>query len=302
MSHTEATADANPLAEVGRYARLGDANERALVVLAMGIGCWMFREGEMHVLCVEEKYHARVVREISLFEKEQASWRRQFLREAEAAGANLSLYIFVALMSCFYLVQRSEETRWLECGVASSAAIISRGQWWRTITALTLHADSAHLIANLVVGAVFASALTQLMRTGLAWAVILASGVIGNLLNAWFYRAVPHDAIGASTAVFGALGALVAAQVVARLFERRHFSRTEILLPLGAGLALLAYLGTNGERTDFMAHLWGFASGLLLGGLVGIFRLNERIPSWMQYLLAAGTPVALLLAWRVALR
>lgn len=97
---------------------------------------------------------------------------------------------------------------WFEVGRLQSAAVVE-GQWWRAFTALTLHVDPAHLVANLAFGAVFGFLAAQGLGGGVAWLSILLAGGMGNLANAWL-QPPQHNAIGASTAVFGALGVLVA--------------------------------------------------------------------------------------------
>jgi len=75
-----------------------------------------------------------------------------------------------------------------------------------------------------------------------------------------------HSSIGASTAVFGALGLLTAWQFLRRLEHPGR--RIKALLPLGAGLALLGFLGSS-AHADILAHLFGFLSGLVIGFLYG---------------------------------
>ena len=47
------------------------------------------------------------------------------------------------------------------------------------------------------------------------------------------------------------------------------------MIPLGGGLALLAVLGTA-QNSDLLAHLFGFAAGMSLGG--GFALLTEGAP------------------------
>ena len=95
----------------------------------------------------------------------------------------------------------------------------------------------------------------------MGWLLILASGISGNLINAYVYG-YGHNSIGASTAVFGALGLLSSYQFLKK--TQTPSTRFQALLPLGAGLALLAFLGSS-SHTDIMAHLFGFLSGVLIG-------------------------------------
>jgi len=175
---------------------------------------------------------------------------------------------------------------------ASSASHILQGEWYRCATALLLHADSVHLVGNLAGMTVFATAVCSITGWGMGWLLILGSGIFGNLINAYVY-ASGHRAIGASTAVFGALGLLCAYQFIKKV--RTPGSRFQIWLPLGAGLALLAFLGAS-THTDILAHLFGFLSGVSLGfAYYGIIRY--RIGWQWQFGALAGVVFLLATAW-----
>ena len=172
------------------------------------------------------------------------------------------------------------------------------GEWWRAVTALTLHLDHGHLIGNLLAGMAIGTLAAQLLGPGLAWLAILLAGTLGNLLAA-LLRAPDHTAIGASTAVFAALG-IVSAFTRQRRWLQRDL-RLRRLAPLGAGVLLLAYLGFGGERTDVGAHVAGFAVGLAVGWVLA--RWYERVPrgpraQWRYGGLAAGL---LLWSWAIAI-
>ena len=97
--------------------------------------------------------------------------------------------------------------------------------------------------------------------------------------------------VGASTAVFGALGAVAALQA------RDPEQRRRAWAPLGAGVALLAFLGT-GKRADFAGHFCGFLAGVLLGFLP-LPRWRNRPAQAALAIAALAVPMA---AWYRALR
>ena len=72
-------------------------------------------------------------------------------------------------------------------------------------------------------------------------------------------------------------------------------SRALAVPPLAAGAALLAMLGTEGENTDYMAHICGLACGTGLGLLLGL--ALRRFPSLAEtaWQSAAGAAAFLLL-------
>ncbi|MBC7963685.1 MAG: rhomboid family intramembrane serine protease, partial [Steroidobacteraceae bacterium] len=180
---------------------------------------------------------------------------------------------------------------------AAHAADILNGQWWRLVTALTLHADLTHLLSNLTIGGVFIILLCRELGSGLAWSLLLASGILGNLLNAWI-QSPAHRSVGASTAVFGAVGLLAAISMV----RYRHRLQRRWFVPVAAGLALLALLGTEGKQTDLGAHLFGFGSGTLLG-LISEYLVGKygRPGRFLNAVLALACGTIVVVAWWAAL-
>lgn len=184
---------------------------------------------------------------------------------------------------------------WIAHGRAS-AAMILEGEVWRALTALSLHADLAHVAGNAAGWFVFAGALSRNFGFGVGVLAVLAAGVLGNLLNA-AYHGTSHASIGASTAVFGAVGILAGAQLARRRFESPARART--WLPLGAAVAILAMVGMNPE-SDVFAHGFGVSAGLMIGMCLVRYRLHaiRRSVQWSALataaILAAG-------AWAAAL-
>jgi rhomboid protease GluP len=173
----------------------------------------------------------------------------------------------ICLGAFFSLTAADVGVAWLKLGGGDSGAIVS-GQWWRLATALSLHGDAAHMAGNLILGGAFMLPLCREIGAGPGFALALASGILGNLLKVAFQGPGAHF-IGASTAVFGAvglLGAILAVRGAGGLGFRR-------LAPAGAALMFLAFLGSGSEEVrniDLAGHFFGFAAGVLMGlGLAG---------------------------------
>jgi membrane associated rhomboid family serine protease len=291
----------SPLVEAGRYPRLPVARERGLVVGAMSLPYWIEQDDGDWVLFVEEKSIDRVRQELDAFEAEEKQKPPSRAMLPTEKIPTFSLYVAGWILVAFFLVQRRMGQAWTDSGAADGAAIL-RGEWWRTITALTLHADGPHLLANLVTGLLFAMFVIPRLGSGGAWLAILVSGAIGNALNAWGYRGESHSAIGASTACFGALGLLVGLELIARWKEPGRRNSWQLVLPIGAGLALLAYLGAGdeGRTIDYMAHGWGFVAGLVAGMITSLLHLKERMTAPWQRLAGMVTLALLAVAWALA--
>lgn len=183
---------------------------------------------------------------------------------------------------------------WLAAGRMDGQGLRA-GDWWRPITALTLHADAAHLLGNLFFGGFFGYSVARYLGGGFGWFLILVAGALGNVANG-FLSGADHRSIGASTAVFAALGILSA-------YCWRHgfpanASRRERFAPVVAGIGLLAFTGTAGENTDIGAHLTGFVTGFGAGLVVARtgFPLTRRV----QHVFAAAAITAVAAAWLAA--
>jgi membrane associated rhomboid family serine protease len=144
----------------------------------------------------------------------------------------------------------ADQSHWFDEGAVRGGRILEHGEWWRVLTGLTLHADPVHVFSNAVIGGIVIHFLCKILGSGLGWLLVLLAGCLGNSINIIFQGKF-HNAVGFSTAVFGAIGILCGIEV------KRRQGIKGLLLPLGAGLSLLAMLGSEGERTDFGAHLWG---------------------------------------------
>jgi membrane associated rhomboid family serine protease len=190
------------------------------------------------------------------------------------------------------------------------AGKIQAGQWWRAWTALTLHLDIAHIVANLGAGVWFGYLAARQIGSGTAWFLIVNGAAGANLLEAMLGPA-SHRSVGASTAVFTALGLLAAHSWSRRRQLPQRWAQR--WAPLVAGALLLGWMGTGGQdatqpdaesaadSVDIVAHVAGFAVGALLGALVAIEpveRAVNRVPQWLSGLAALA---ALGAAWAYAL-
>jgi len=175
----------------------------------------------------------------------------------------------------------------------SSAERIVDGSWHLSVTALFLHGDTLHLAGNMAGIVLFCSAVVSICGLGTGWLMVLLSGTAGNLANAFFYQ-TEHISIGASTAVFGAVGILSTIRAT-RLF-REKAPRIKALLPVGAGLALLGLLGSS-EQTDVLAHFFGFCAGGVLGAIDVLLFRNAASNNDLQWILLVLAVFIVAISW-----
>ena len=282
---------------VRRTPSLRQAEEWALVLEAEGLAPRLMRTSGGWVLSVPSQHLEQAATELWDYESEN----RVTTPEEEPWPGEAPLYTGVGtaagLLVFFTFAAWSHGTvAWLERGSAS-ADLILRGELWRTVTALTLHADFAHVAANAVAMSFFLTAVCRSLGPGLGAALVLSVGALGNLCNAWFYG-FDHISIGASTAVFGALGVVGGTGVAQR--RRLGLRGKRAWIPLAAGIAILAMLGTGGQRVDFWAHFWGFAVGGAAGALLALFTNRPEDPR-VQFRIGVLAAVAVVLCWMLAL-
>jgi rhomboid protease GluP len=270
--------------EIGRYLTLAEAYDHGLVILAMGEACRVSPSEPPGKFILEAEMHAasQVAGELDAYGSEIAMTARQQPVALEwprhsPGGLWCAVWVLV-LIGVFF--RQAEDPSLVERAASSSSGLFGHGEWWRPFTGLFLHADIGHLVGNLVGGAAFGMLVARLIGALRGWALILASGTLGNVITSALVYPQPFQSIGASTAVFAALGILSGVGIAETLRERVHLPWLRIFAPVMAGLILLGWLGGGSSpQTDVLGHVFGFGSGLAAGALVGAFEGKPNVPT-----------------------
>ncbi|MCK6573609.1 rhomboid family intramembrane serine protease [Myxococcota bacterium] len=180
-------------------------------------------------------------------------------------------------------------------------ALVRDGQWFRLVTANYLHGGAAHLVMNLLSLFSVGRALERMLGRRALLSLFLFAGLTGALAStALAGPTSPRFSVGASTSLFGLVGALAVTQLRFRAVTPAH------LLPSGDfwrnTLFMNALLVFAAPNIDHMGHLGGALGGAALTWVLGVrpFRADER-PSGRLWLAtgalaavhAAGFAVAL---------
>lgn len=281
--------------------------ERALVLQARGLPYQILSGPGEFSLVVPGVHVAAALGELDEYVEENVGWPPPKQPAPMLSSGKRGALAWIVVLTLIHPAgQRGFLGRdlWKE-GMLMAGRVMD-GEWWRAITALTLHGDAAHLVSNLVSGAAFLVLASHTLGGGLALLSTLLAGILGNLLNAWI-QDPSHNAIGASTAVFGTLGLIVSYEWI-----RRHalgLSAMRRWAPLMAGGALLGYLGMGGgdpetvqfQRVDVMAHVTGFFAGGVLGFLWGKLELPDRLSTRGQVVATVMTAGLIVLGWTLAM-
>jgi rhomboid protease GluP len=274
-------------------------HEYSLVLEARNIEHEILQSGDMWSLSVPATLLQKAYEEISRYAAERGLPRRvpePGIAPHPGAAVGIFFYILILLAVAFCAGAQLFGADWLTLGSLDANA---RGEWWRSVTALTLHLDQEHLLGNVLFGVVAGIAASRLLGPGVAWASILAASAIANYTEA-LITPITHRAVGASTAVFAALG------ILSGMAWRQRLTLRERLwyrwAPLIAGICLLTLLGAGNAHVDVLGHALGFFFGLGVGWIY----IRADMPSYRgrrrQLLAGAATLLAICGAWLLALR
>lgn len=273
----------------------------SLVLQSVNISHRIGRDGWNWQIFVEAEKAEEAKRQLAAYVRENTHWPP--VKPHDAGRSLLVLrskrpptVLMMGLLVLFYAVTGpwSWQNEWFRRGAVDLGPILHQGQWWRLFTALTLHADVVHLTGNVIIGGMVVHFLCLEIDSGLAWSLLVLAGGAGNYFNL-LWRHGGHLSIGFSTAVFGAVGLLCGLKL------KRLSHWRELLLPVGAGLGLLAMVGTSGQRTDLGAHFCGLGTGFVFGVILAI---SETFLHWRQKNTKVLLPITLaflVFCWYLAL-
>ena len=277
-----------------------DASDRALVLTSLDIPCELLRVDTRSVLVVPAELAERARFELWQYDQENRPRRRRSRPAVQVHEFHNGLtgvfgYVLVLILAGWLAGRSAFGFDWLERG-GVHGELVRAGEWWRVFTALTLHAGVGHLLGNLGFGALFGGLAGRLVGSGIAWLAIVAAGGAGNALNTLLLESA-HRSVGASTAVFAALGLLAGFVWRARLMAQERWAYR--LGPVIGGIALLAYTGTGDAQTDIGAHLAGFVCGFA-AGMALTFTAARLHDARLQAISGAAAAALVLAAWGAA--
>lgn len=236
-------------------------HEYSLVLEARGIEHEVLEGNGSWILRVPAPLLQRSYEELGSYARERGIRRRapETVQPHSGAAAGIIGYVLILLLTAYFAGNQTFGADWLDLGALDAGM---RSEWWRAVTALTLHLDQEHLLGNLLFGAVAGAAVSRLLGSGVAWATILGAAALANYTEI-LISPPAHRAVGASTAVFAALGLL------SGMAWRQRLSSRERLwyrwAPLIAGICLLTLLGAGNAHVDVLGHGLGFCFGLGIG-------------------------------------
>lgn len=272
--------------------------EYSLVLEARGIEHETREDETSWVLSVPMEMRHRAYEELNRYSVERGVRRSvpDVVQPHSGASIGVVLYVLILLLTAYCAGNATFGADWLSLGSLDAGA---RGEWWRAVTALTLHLDQEHLLGNVLFGAVAGIAASRLLGPGVAWASILGAATLANYAEI-LITPITHRAVGASTAVFAALGMLSGMAWRQRLTLRERLWYR--WAPLIAGMCLLTLLGAGSAHVDVLGHALGFLFGLGVGWIYVRTGVPNNQDPRVQAIAGLGAVLAVCAAWAFALR
>ncbi|HYM12805.1 MAG TPA: rhomboid family intramembrane serine protease [Bryobacterales bacterium] len=167
-------------------------------------------------------------------------------------------------------------------GAKESRSILLGGQWWRLVTAGFLHGGLFHILMNSWALYDLGGQTEEAFGTARFLAIYFVSSVAGFLVSSFWSRAL---SIGASAAIFGLIGAMIAFG-----YRNRASAMGHMVKSVYARWAVYGLLFSLIPGIDMAAHVGGLASGFVAGYVADAGRRNEAI-EWLWKAAAAAALV-----------
>ena len=267
----------------------------SLVLLSQGIEHRLVRseEGPFQIFVVPEMEGAARL-QLELYHKENPP-----KEENPPIPLSFSLQPLWVLLAPILvtLLQFTDKINLHSEGVSDAAKVL-KGEWWRSLTAQTLHGDARHLASNLLCGYIVMNMITFRIPLLRLVPFIAVAAAVANLCVSATVQ-TDFRSLGFSTFVFAAIGCLSVIEF--RLMPKESHGMLRRFAPLCGAASLAVFLGL-GENADILGHAYGFVAGLFCG-----FIPKKKSLRW-------GTPLSsadgigllmyyglYLLAWKLAL-
>ena len=202
-------------------------------------------------------------------------------RENGRAYINVMLIALNVLVFVFLeMIGSTEDAGFMvKWGAIYLPLVLSKGEYYRLLTAMFLHFGASHLVNNMLVLSVLGERLEMALGHIKYLVFYILSGLLANIISACvqfqhIYKQADVSA-GASGAIFGAAGDLIYAVAVNHGQLGGLTSRQ-----LGFMVLLTLYHGFTSKGVDNAAHLGGLLAGFFLAAVMyrkpGRGRLGRR--------------------------
>ena len=282
---------------VSSHQHRSQALEESLVLTAVNIDNELRNDGNRWLVMVNQAQLEDAKTQLKDFHLENTPSAEKAVEAVVVDNGWLGVLGFLAVIWLMPTLEALTSAQLLQSGALTHEGIIE-GEWYRAITALTLHGDIAHIVANSFFGALFGLFVGRHMGSGFGWLVVLICAAAANLANG-LLLGENYRSIGSSTACFAALGLIPAFSWRSGYFKGTGWKKG--FAPIFGAIAMFAFTGVSDQaNTDVMAHILGFLSGLLAGFAIPKSRI-DRLSLSDQQRAGGFTLILILVSWLAAM-
>jgi rhomboid protease GluP len=185
-------------------------------------------------------------------------------------GINVAVFLGMALAGSTVMDFSVPETiRW----GANYGPLTLSGEWWRLLTCVFVHGGIIHIAFNMWCLWNLGALAESLYGRWTYAAIYLLCGVGSSLASVAWHPAVPS--VGASGAIFGLAGALIAAFKLGE-FSVPRSALTGTLRSLAMFVVYNLIFGAVIGTTDNAAHVGGLVTGLIIGALIALIAPHQE--------------------------
>src|ERR1700735_4528074 len=179
-------------------------------------------------------------------------------------GMNVEVFLGMALAGSTVMDFSPQETiRW----GANWGPLPLSGEWWRLLSCVVVHGALIHIAFNMRCLWNLGALAESLYGRWTYAAIYLICGVGASLASVAWHPGTPS--VGASGAIFGLAGALIAAFKLGE-FSVPRSALTGTLRSLAMFVVYNLVFGAVIGTTDNAAHIGGLVTGLILGALIAL--------------------------------
>jgi rhomboid protease GluP len=181
-------------------------------------------------------------------------------------GITIGFYILqLVSTSLFGYANEAAQMDWLELYGSKINELIRAGQVWRLLTPILLHASIPHILFNMYALYIIGIGLERYFGHGRYLLLYVLGGFTGNVLS---FLLSSGYSVGASTAIFGLIGA----QGVF-LYQNRKLLGAQFGRAIGNVIFIvvvnLVFDFVPGSGIDYWGHIGGLLGGLIFTWFAG---------------------------------
>jgi rhomboid protease GluP len=190
------------------------------------------------------------------------------VRQARAARSRVTIGLLLANVAVFlWLASLQGDAMNLSGELlfdhgSDSGVLVAEGQWWRLVTCMFLHGGLIHIAVNMWSLWALGPFVEMLFGSAAMFAIYMLSGVGGSIASCLWHPF--GNSVGASGAIFGLFGAIIAFF----LTHRRSMPPSvfwNLMMRFAILLAINGYLGFRMPNIDNAGHIGGLAFGIVCG-------------------------------------